>query len=67
MLFLTKTKKFGMVTIMGTLLGIIMSLMGMGVWAVLTGPVFGFLARYKNFVKIRERAAFMPGCIVIMP
>lgn len=44
MLFLTKTKKFGMVTIMGTLTGIIMCLMGMGVWTVLTVPVFGIFA-----------------------
>lgn len=44
MLFLTKTKKFGMVTIMSVLIGLITCLMGMGVWAILTAPVFGILA-----------------------
>lgn len=44
MLFLTRVKKFGMVTIMGILEGILMLVGGMGVWAVLTGIIFGFLA-----------------------
>jgi len=44
MLFLTKTKKFGMVTIMSVLIGLIISLMGMGVWVILTAPVCGVLA-----------------------
>ena len=44
MLFLTKTKKFGMVTIMSVLIGLITCLMGMGVWVILTAPVFGILA-----------------------
>lgn len=44
MLFLTKVKNFGMITIMGTLLGLIMLFGGMGVWALPTGVVFGLLA-----------------------
>ena len=44
MLFLTKTKKFGMVTIMAILIGIIVGLMGMGVWVMVTAPVCGILA-----------------------
>ena len=44
MLFLTKTKKFGMVTIMSVLIGLITCLMGMGVWVILTAPVFSILA-----------------------
>ena len=44
MLFLTKTKKFGMVTIMSVLIGLITCMMGMGVWVILTAPVFGILA-----------------------
>lgn len=43
MLFLTKVKKFGMVTIMGILSGLLMGLTGMGFWGVLTGAVFGVL------------------------
>lgn len=44
MLFLTKAKKFGMITIMGTIVGLIMFLGGMGVVALPTGIIFGFLA-----------------------
>lgn len=43
MLFLTKVRKFGMVTIMGILLGLLMA-MGMGIWDIPTGIVFGLLA-----------------------
>lgn len=45
MLFLTKTKKFGMITLMGTLCGFILGLMGMGVyWVTATGFVAGLCA-----------------------
>ena len=44
MLFLTKVKKFGMVTIMGTLLGLIMFATGHTWLPILTGVVFGVLA-----------------------
>ena len=44
MLFVTRAHHFGMVFIMGTLLGILMGLGGMGVYAYVTGPVFGLLA-----------------------
>lgn len=43
-LFLTKVKKFGMITIMGFLLGLIMLLTGMGYIPIITGTFFGFLA-----------------------
>ena len=43
MLFLTRVKKFGMVTIMGVLSGLLMGLTGMGFWGILTGAVFGLL------------------------
>ena len=43
-LFLTKVKKFGMITIMGFLLGLIMLLTGMGYIPIITGTLFGFLA-----------------------
>ena len=43
-LFLTKVKKFGMITIMGFLLGLIMLLTGMGYVPIITGTLFGFLA-----------------------
>ena len=44
MLFVTRVHHFGMVFIMGTLLGVLMGLGGMGVYAYVTGPVFGLLA-----------------------
>ena len=43
MLFPTRVKKFGMVTIMGILSGLLMGLTGMGFWGVLTGAIFGLL------------------------
>lgn len=44
MLFLSKTKKFGMITIFSTLNGLLMFLTGMGIYAVFTGLIFGFIA-----------------------
>ena len=44
MLFYTKVKKFGMITIMATIVGIYLCVTGMGFWPTLFGVVFGFLA-----------------------
>ena len=44
MLYVTKVKKFGMITIMGVLIGLLLTLMGMGYWAVILGAVAGLLA-----------------------
>ena len=43
MLFAVRVKKFGMVTIMAILAGILMGLTGMGFWGVPMGVVFGLL------------------------
>lgn len=43
MLFLTRVKKFGMVTLMAILSGLLMGLTGMGYFGVPCGIVFGFL------------------------
>ena len=43
MLFAVRVKKFGMVTIMAVLAGLLMGLTGMGFWGILTGAVFGLL------------------------
>ena len=43
MLFLTRVKKFGMVTIMGILSGLLMGLTGMGFLGVPMGVIFGLL------------------------
>lgn len=44
MLFLTKTRKFGMITIMGILMGILTFLMGQSWIAIITGFICGLLA-----------------------
>lgn len=44
MLYLTKVHCFGMVTIMGVIMGVLMGLGGMGMYALITGPLFGLLA-----------------------
>lgn len=44
MLFATKIKKFGMVSLMGTLSGIINCVLGMGIYTIPTGVIFGLLA-----------------------
>ncbi len=46
MLFLTKVDKFGMVTIMGTILGGLMMLTGHSYTPIITGVVFGVLADF---------------------
>ncbi|MGO5064164.1 Trep_Strep domain-containing protein [Clostridium sporogenes] len=58
MIFSTKVKKFGMVTIMGILSGLLMGLTGMGFWGVPMGAIFGLLGdlimksgKYKNVKK----------------
>lgn len=43
MLFLTKARKFGMVLIMSVLIGLVVGLMGMGVWVIATAPICGLL------------------------
>ena len=44
MLFYTKVKKFGMVAIMGIIIGLFLMVTGMGIWPAILGVVFGFLA-----------------------
>ena len=58
MLFFSKIRKFGMITVSGLLLGIIMLITGMGYWCILTGIVFGLLSDlaltacgYKNYKR----------------
>ena len=46
MLFFSKIKKFGMLTICGVLLGIIMLLTGMGYWCIPTGLIFGLISDF---------------------
>lgn len=58
MLFYTKTKKFGMITIMGIIVGVFFCITGMGIWPLVFGVVLGLLADliaksggYKSFTK----------------
>ncbi|MCR5770949.1 MAG: MptD family putative ECF transporter S component [Butyrivibrio sp.] len=58
-LFYTKVKKFGMVTIMATLSAVLLALMGYGYMGIITGLVFGLIAdlilksgKYKSAAKM---------------
>lgn len=44
MLYLTRARKFGMITVLGLLIGIIMFITGMGYFSIATGFIFGLLA-----------------------
>lgn len=44
MLFMTKVKKFGMVTIMGIIIGVYLWITGMGFWPAVFGLIFGLIA-----------------------
>lgn len=44
MLFLTRARKFGMITILGLLTGIIMFITGMGYFSIATGLICGLVA-----------------------
>ena len=44
MLYFSKVKKFGMVTILGLLIGLLMMLTGMGYFSIITGVLAGALA-----------------------
>ena len=58
MLFAVRAQKFGMVTIMAILSGLLMGFTGMGFWGVLTGAVFGLLGdcilRSGNYQSARK-------------
>ena len=43
MLFLSKTKKFGMITIFSILIGVLMAVAGMGVYVIAASIIFGIL------------------------
>lgn len=58
-LFFTKVKKFGMITIMATLSAVLLWLMGYGYMGIFTGVIFGLAAdyilksgNYKSFSKM---------------
>lgn len=44
MLFFTKVRKFGMITIMGIIIGLFLMITGMGIWPAIFGAIFGLLA-----------------------
>ena len=59
MLFFSKIKKFGMLTICGVLLGIIMLLTGMGWWCIPTGLIFGLISDFM--MKACDYKNLLPG------
>ncbi len=48
MLFMTKVKKFGMVTLMGTIIGLFLWITGMGYWPAIFGIVCGLIADFVD-------------------
>ena len=58
MIFSTKVKKFGMVTIMAVLSGLLMGITGMGFWGVPLGVIFGLLGdlimKSGNYKSIKK-------------
>ena len=58
MLFYTKVKKFGMITIMGIIVGVYLCITGMGVWPIVFGIIFGFLgdlvAKSGNYASAKK-------------
>lgn len=44
MLFYTKVKKFGMISILGIIVGVYLCVTGMGFWPLIFGTIFGFFA-----------------------
>ena len=46
MLYFTKIKKFGMLTITGLLIGVLMLLTGMGYWCIITCVVFALITEF---------------------
>ena len=55
MLFLTKVRKFGMITIFAVIIGVLMMLTGMGFYAIFTSLIFGlaadFIAKSGNYIS----------------
>ena len=68
MLFLTKIKSFGMLTIMGTILGIFFGVMGNGIFTVVSGIVFGLIADFilKSGGYSKMKTAFISHGIFSM-
>ena len=46
MLYFTKIKKFGMLTITGLLIGVLMLLTGMGYWCIITCVIFALITEF---------------------
>ena len=67
MLFLTRVKKFGMVTLMAILSGLLMGLTGMGYWGVPLGLIFGLLGdlilKFGNY-KSAKRSLIGYGAVI---
>lgn len=57
MLYLSKVRKFGMVTLSGTICGLLMMILGGGIFVFITGIVFGLLAdlvlKMGRYTKIK--------------
>lgn len=58
MLYYSRIKKFGMVSLSGLICGILMLLTGMGYWSIITGLIFGVLAdlvlKSGNYTSVKK-------------
>ena len=61
MLFAVRARKFGMVTLMAILSGLLMGFTGMGFWGVPLGVVFGLLGDRRSGASGRPQDIKSPG------
>ena len=69
MLFMTKVKKFGMVTIMAIIVGIFLMITGMGYWPLILGIICGLIADFickSGDYKSAKKTAIANGVWHIM-
>lgn len=65
MLFMTKVKKFGMIWIMGAIMGIMMMLTGMGYYSLLVTSITGLIAEliYKSGNYVSSKKAILTHAV----
>lgn len=69
MLFMTKVKKFGMVTIMAVLVGVFLMITGMGYWPLILGIICGLIADFickSGAYKSAKKTVIANGVFHIM-
>lgn len=70
MLFYTKVKKFGMITIMSIIIGVFLMVTGMGIWpaifGVVVGPIADFIAKSGGYASAKKSAlSYATMCLIV--